>query len=263
MTTLFKGLKSSTASRTALSRHPVLATGSKLLFDFTNTYCNFQTDGLLSSTTVFRNLVTGAANAYVNTPTATNKITNVRTTLKGIKAASTSSGSSQQLYLGTGYELASPTNDYLASIWITIPTSPTASSFSQLFLLGTASSSENINHLFYFDVGTGSIPRGGANAAGTSGMADFTGFTAGSPHQIAVKKVGNTRTLLLDGVAITASSSVVGASTLTTSAFIVKALSANNSSIVHSYYLEDLTVSGRTAETALAIDYSYMLPRLV
>lgn len=225
--------------------------GTRLLFDFSNVYCNPNPVGPLQLGAEFKNLVDGAPTAKIS-GASTFSLTN-NGGARGITAPQSSSNG-QIIDLGNSYSLHASSHSFVALVWVKIPSTVTAAQYQSLFQL---QGSNNQNTMFSIDAGAdGKSPRVVANNQNNSPVfTPITGFTTGSVHQIGVAWRPGFVDIILDG-AIIATNGNSNPALLDLSAFNTTAMTTRQGTTMYRMLLEDVVLSGRTVAQAVASDYS-------
>ncbi len=255
MTTFIKHL-TDTFTDTGMSklvRDKVIAAGTRLLFDFKDSYCNQNPDGALALGNTFLNMVDGAPSAVIGGSSA-NAFVNNSDTTGGILAPG-AAAVGHIISLGSTYSLHATDPSFIALAWIKCPASAITTANQAIFQLIGAN---NQNTLFSMDTGAnGKSPRVMANNHNNvpSTYRDIVGFTTDAVHQIGVAWRPGFCDVIFNGAIITTFVNV-NADLLDLSAFNMTALTTRQSTTMYRLLLEDLTISGRTVAQAAVADFA-------
>lgn len=254
MTSLITHLQNrfSDSAMDKLVRDKAISAGTRLLFDFSNSYSNSNPDGALAFGAKFVNLVDGAPGAVIGGVNAA-ALVNGRGTSGGIKAPA-SGANGQSVVLGSSYSLHEASPSFIALAWVKCPSDAVASSYQTVFsLIGT----NNQNALFAMDTGPdGKTPRVNANSHNNVPVFKVVpGFTLDVVHQIGVAWRPGFVDVILDGQVVSTTTNV-NTDLLDLSAYNLQALTARQSTTLYRVFFEDLSTAKRSAAAAAAADYS-------
>lgn len=254
MTSLITHLQSkfSDSAMDKLVRDKAVSAGTRLLFDFSNSYSNPNPDGALPYGAAFVNLVDGAPGAVIGGANGA-ALVNGRGTSGGIKSPA-AGANGQSIVLGNSYSLHEASPSFIALAWVKCPSDAVANSYQGIFqLLGGGVQ----NSLFSIDTGAnGKTPRVVANNQNNVPVyRDVPGFTPDVVHQVGVSWRPGFVDVILDG-AVVLSFPNANAGLLNLSAYNLAALTARQSTTLYRIFFEDLSTAQRSAAAAAAADYS-------
>ncbi|WP_350574940.1 hypothetical protein [Pseudomonas sp. HY2-MNA-CIBAN-0224] len=254
MTSLITHLqnKFSDSAMDKLVRDKAISAGTRLLFDFSNSYSNPNPDGTIPFGAKFVNLVDGAPGAVIGGANAA-ALVNGRSTSGGIRAPA-SGANGQTIVFGNTYSLHEASPSFIALAWVKCPSNAVASSYQTVFsLIGM----NNQNALFAMDTGAdGKSPRVNANSHNNVPVFKVVpGFTLDVVHQIGVAWRPGFVDVILDGQVVSTTTNV-NTDLLDLSAYNLQALTARQSTTLYRVFFEDLSTAKRSAAAAAAADYS-------
>lgn len=235
-----------------LVRDKAISKGTRLLFDFKNSYSNPNPDGPLKFGAVFTNLVDGAPGAVIGGADAAALI-NERRSTGGIRSPA-SGANGQLINLGKSYSLHATNPSFIALAWVKCPSNAVANAYQGIFKLQGSSVQ---NTLFSIDTGfNGRAPRVVANNQNNVPVyEEVPGFTTDAVHQIGVAWRLGFIDVILNGVVVKTITNI-NQKLLDLSGYDLIAQTARQSTTLHRILLEDLTVAGRTAAQAASADFA-------
>lgn len=244
--------KFSDSTMDKLVRDRAVSSGTRLLFDFSNSYSNPNPDGALKFGSGFANLVDGAPGAVIGGADAAPLI-NERGSTGGIRSPA-SGANGQLINLGRSYSLHATNPSFIALAWVKCPSNAVANAYQGIFKLQGSSVQ---NTLFSIDTGfNGRAPRVVANNQNNVPVyEDVPGFTPDAVHQIGVAWRLGFVDVILNGVVVKTITNI-NQKLLDLSGYDLIAQTARQSTTLHRILLEDLTVARRSVAAAAAADYA-------
>ena len=235
-----------------LVRDKAISAGTRLLFDFSNSYSNPNADGALKPGASFANLVDGAPGAVIEGSSSIALLNN-RTTTGGIKSPGAASAG-QSIVFGKSYSLHATSPSLIATAWVKCPSDAVAVAYQGIFqLIGT----NNQSSLFAFDTGASgkSLRVNANNQNNTPSYRDIPGFTVDVVHQVGASWRPGFVDVIFDGKVIFTFGNA-NPLLLDLSAYNMTALTGRQSTTLYRLFFEDLSLSRRSASEAAAADFA-------
>lgn len=243
-----------------LYRDPILNAGSKFLFDFLSAYSNPNADGAVADGAVFKNLVDGGADAVLAAGGGGNTVTQLagRAGLSFTAAG----GNGRYIDIGAGYDFFASQHSFLVCFWDKQPSSGYNSAVSYNTILTRTDNNANTSE-FWLDMGTdGKTPRGAVGSGSNSPVASgASGQGQGAVRQVALAWSAGTGSFFING-SVVAMNSNFPTTLLDKSTSHIK-LFGGHVATMYRVWAEDLTVSGKSAASQVALDWAKNAARFV
>lgn len=237
-----------------LFRDPLMTSGTLLLFDFLNAYCNPNADGALSVGTTFNNLVDGGAGGVI----AVNGISS----LSGKAGLSMTGGSASTKGITFGavgaFDDSAIKHSWLWTIWLkTVASSPTTG-YCPFLQLSPAGASTGVNSQLWSDTGSDgyTVRFQQGNGSGTTNS-QRAATANGAVAQVAYRMTPSDGTFeMFYNGASTGLASTGGPTSPLSAAAMTVGIGSNYKGTIYRTQLEDLSVSGVAAASQVLLDYN-------